>query len=107
MTSRTILPVDGYPPRPRPAVSRRARGGVRHDSAARCIPWPGHIDRRGIDRLSPYTSQSSNPDRSRLHDPLWSIGRSCKHVEIRCQFIILARKDELTPDFPASSLAGG
>ena len=38
-----------------------------------------------------------------MHDPdahpLESLARG-KSREIQCQFIILARKDELTPDFP-------
>jgi len=40
----------------------------------------------------------ARPTLYRVSNPV-SVHHSC---QIRCQFIILARKDELTPDFPLS-----
>jgi hypothetical protein len=59
---------------------------------------------------------SASYDKSRflvMHDPdahpLESLarGKSREIQEIQCQFIILARKDELTPDFEQVKLTGG
>ena len=70
-------------------------GGIRKAVAA-------HLDEQAINaacREEKYTWRKSGVSSSFLAEIRCQFGGNPVSAEIRCQFIILARKDELTPDY--------